>query len=214
MGINADTLDFLYESLSAAGITKLNDLWMMELGNQCIRDKAKAQYGIATGKSKAYFLGQRCHHHSIDWNGKDGAIPLDLCEPIPISRFIGAFDIITDFGDMEHVRGGGGGELDDWEPGEGHWKAWQNLHDMGKVGCVYVHTLPLVGAFKNHGSYHYTDDFFKSLIAANSYSPIALHDEQCDKRHHRRDYVFCSYVKSTDKPFAPNWDEFKGWLHR
>jgi hypothetical protein len=214
MGINVDTMDFFYDSLYSMNIKNLNGVWLLELGNQGIRNPVKEKYKIKTGKSKEYFLSLRCNHHSIDWNGLDGAIPLDLCEPIPIPKFIKGFDIITDFGDMEHVRGGAVTQRDEWQPGEGQWLAWQNIHDMGKAGCLYIHTLPMVGSFKNHGSYHYTFDFFNNLCKANNYKILELRDNQNDKRHHGRDYVFCSYIKQDDKPFEPDWEIFKTWIHR
>lgn len=209
MGINKDTLDFLYESAKAAGISTFREKWMLELGNQAIRVKAQVAYDIHTGKSKAYFLGLRCHHHSIDWNGQDGAIPLDLTLPIPIPRFMKYFDVITDFGDMEHIRG-----HKDWLEGFGHWNAWKNIHDMGKVGCLYVHTVPMVGSLKNHGSFHYTLEFFENLCKVNSYHLLLLRPVQCDPRITTREYVFCSYIKKEDKPFAPEHEIFKGWLNR
>ena len=215
MGINVDTMDFFYESIKRVGITSLKDVWLLELGNQCIRNEVKRKYKFKTGKSKAYFLGLRCHHHAIDWNGEDGAIPLDLCEPIPIPKFMKAFKIITDFGDMEHVRGGAITTVrDHWEPGEGHWQAWKNIHDMGKVGCLYLHTLPKVGSFKNHGSYHYTFEFFREICRCNQYRMLSLQSNQNDPRNKTREYVFCAYVKQNDREFQPEWDTFKEWLHR
>lgn len=209
MGTNTNTLEFLYESTKAAGITNLRDKRLLELGNQAIRRNAQASYKIDTGISKIYFLGLGCNHHSIDWNGLDGAIPLDLTLPMPIPGYLKYFDIVTDFGDMEHVRG-----FADWMEGVGHWNAWKNIHDMGKVDCLYVHTIPMVGSFSGHGSYHYTLEFFENLCKANDYEILVLRVEQCDPRHHRRDYVFCSYIKRVDQNFGPEHEIFKGWLHR
>ena len=131
MAMNPDTMDFFWENLKALNRTELKSVWMMELGNQTIRNPTKKKYKIRTGKSKAYFLSLRCNHHSIDQNGKDGAIPLDLTKPIPIPKFINAFEIITDFGDLEHVRG-----LHSWDKESGQWQAWKSIHDMGKIDCL------------------------------------------------------------------------------
>ncbi|MHC4397517.1 MAG: hypothetical protein ACYS1A_17890 [Planctomycetota bacterium] len=215
MGINIDTMDFFYESLKIAGIAKLKDLWLLELGNQCIRSEVKKKYGCRSGKSKVYFLDLRCHHHAIDRNGEDGAIPLDLCEPIPIPRFINAFEIVTDFGCLEHVRGGAITTVrDHWKPGEGQWQAWKNIHDMGKMECVYLHTVPRLGSFRNHGSYHYTFQFFKDLCKSNEYEILDLKSNQNDPRFNTREYIFCTYRKKQNNQFAPEWDVFKEWLHR
>lgn len=207
MAINIDTMDFFWENLKALNRTDLKGVWMMELGNQTIRQPTKEKFDISTGKSKAYFLGLRCHHHSIDQNGFDGAIPLDLTQPIPIPRFINAFEIITDFGDLEHVRGVKNKE-------SGQWQAWKSIHDMGKVDCIYMHTIPMLGSFTGHGSFHYTIKFFEDLCQANNYEIVFLRKQNIDPRSETRVYIFCSYLKKTDKPFAPGAKEFKGWLHR
>jgi len=209
MGTNTNTLDFLYESTKAAGIATLSGIHLLELGNQAIRKNAQESYEINTGKSKVYFLSLGCNHHSIDWNGLDGAIPLDLTLPVPIPKFMKYFDIVTDFGDMEHVRG-----LEDWMEGVGHWNAWKNIHDMGKVDCLYIHTVPMVGSFSGHGSFHYTLEFFENLCKANDYEILILKGVQCDPRTNTREYVFCSYIKRLDRDFGPPREIFKGWLHR
>jgi hypothetical protein len=209
MGMNTDSYDFLLESTKAVGIKTFRDKWLLELGNQYIRPNLRTNHKINTEMSKVHFLNMGCYHHSIDWNGKDGAIPIDLTYPVPIPKFMKCFDIVTDFGDMEHVRG-----FRDWMEGLGHWNAWKNIHDMGKVDCLYVHTVPMVGSFTHHGSYHYTIEFFEKLCKANDYEIVALRSVQCDPRTKTREYVFCSYVKSVDQGFAPVHEVFKGWLHR
>jgi hypothetical protein len=203
MGIHIDTLDFFYETLRASNhvCTTLEHKWMLELGNQIIRDDAKKRYNIRTGKSKVYFLGLRCNHHSIDWNGLDGAIPIDMTKPMSIKRFINAFDIITDFGCMEHYGGN-------------HWQAWKNIHDMGKVDCIYIHTVPDVSSFMRHGAFHFSMEFFHKLCDANNYHPLLSRVHRHDLRTDTRDYVFSSYIKTENKPFAPDATEFKEWLHR
>jgi len=41
MGTNTNTLDFLYESMEAAGIATLDGIRLLELGNQAIRRNAR-----------------------------------------------------------------------------------------------------------------------------------------------------------------------------
>jgi len=101
MGTHIDTFDFFWESIGKN--TSLKGKWLLELGNQEMRSDVKIKYGIDSTYSKVYFLNLKCRHHSIDWNGLDGAIPLDMTQPMPIKRFVNAFDIVTDFGCMEHI---------------------------------------------------------------------------------------------------------------
>ena len=141
MGTNTNTLDFLYESMEAAGIATLSGKRLLELGNQAIRRNARKSYNIDTGKSKVYFLELGCNHHSIDWNGLDGAIPLDLTLPIPIPKFMKYFDIVTDFGDMEHVRG-----FKDWmERSEENFKYGTSL----LYGRAFMRVAPIIAANKD-----------------------------------------------------------------
>ena len=216
MGTHINTLDFFWESVKSAGIENLKGKQMLELGNQIMRQDTKNKYKFSSGYSKVYFLNLRCHHTAIDWNCEDGAVPIDMCKPIPIERYINNFDIITDFGCMEHYWG------DDKKPKKwgldkemiAQWQSWKNIHDMGKVGCVYIHTLPFLGSVPWHGLFHYDLNFFEQLRKHNNYELISSHVQKCDTRSDKRDYAFSAYIKKEDKSFAPEWNVFKGWLHR
>src|ERR1041384_5416258 len=64
---------------------------MLELGNK------------VTGAGLVYksvFEAMGIRHVSVDWNGKDGALPLDLRQPLNLGRF----DMVTNFGTSEHVE--------------------------------------------------------------------------------------------------------------
>ena len=213
MGIHADTLDFFWESVKTAGITRLLRKQLLELGNQEMRRSAKDKYKFESKNSKIYFLTHGSYHISIDWNCCGGAVPIDMCKPIPVERYRNNFDIVTDFGCMEHYCGienlpktwGGDKQM------IYHWQSWKNIHDMGKVGCVYIHCVPLIGSSRMHGYFHYDLPFFVQVCKHNSYEILYLRQQKHDIRI---DYVFCSYVKKEDKLFAPGWEIFKGWLHR
>jgi hypothetical protein len=166
---------------------------MLELGNQRIRPNAFLKYGIRSYFSKIYFLKKGYNHHAIDINGYDGAIPLDMSEPIPITAFRGHFDIVTDFGFMEHVNE--------------QVQAWRNIHDMGKVGCLYVHSVPAVGMYKGHCYYCYSEDFFKDLCKANNYELLDLKTINPKGDHAEKDEVVCAYIKKTENKFNPHFSE-------
>ncbi len=181
MGINAYTLDYFWEMLKKrAGIDGLEGKWMLELGNQRIRPNAFIKHNIRSIFSKAYFMPQGCNHHAIDINGADGAVPLDMNEPIPIKRFINAFDIITDFGFMEHV--------------DNQDQAWKNIDEMGKPGCVYIHSVPLAGMWLDHCKHYYTEQFFRDLCDSFDYKILDL-QTFCTNPSKKRDVVRCTYVK-------------------
>jgi len=106
---------------------------MLELGNKETR-------GVTY---KSLFESMGITHTSIDWNGLDGALNLDLREPINI----GTFDMVTNIGTTEHVDNQEG--------------VWENIHNFIKVGGVFVSTTP--ANWPHHGLYHPRMEFFEEF---------------------------------------------------
>ncbi len=204
MGIHVINLDFFWESLG--GNKKcLNGKNLLELGDQTMRNDVKVHYAMDSGYSKIYFLKLRCNHHSIDWNGFQGAIPLDLTEPIPIRRYKRMFDVVTDFGCMEHI-----GRAPDRFLGQ--WQAWKNIHDVCKKKGVFVHTISAKGSYPGHGFFHYSIEFFNKLCKANNYKVISIKRQSIDPRTDKRDQIFASFTRSNSQPFNVTPDEMRKWL--
>jgi len=98
---------------------------------------------------KKYFESLGFRHVSIDTNGKDGALPLDLTKPLEL----GTFDMVTNIGTSEHVR--------EQEP------CWRNILEAMHVGSVLLCTTPQPGQWQWHGE-HYPDDvFYRELAELN-----------------------------------------------
>ena len=114
---------------------------MLELGNK------------KTGSDtyKTFFTAQGFEHVSIDWNGLDGALGLDLREPIDLDRF----DMVTNFGTTEHVS--------EQEP------AWRNIHNLTKVGGVIVSMCPMEGDWWWHGQHYPKKSFYNQFAELNGY---------------------------------------------
>lgn len=111
---------------------------MLELGN-----KKNGRHGTY----KAFFEGRGFRHTSVDWNGDDGALPLDLRRPLNL----GTFDMVTNIGTTEHV--------DQQEP------VWQNICEAMHIGSVLISTTPLPGGedWWWHGDWYPTLKFFEEL---------------------------------------------------
>ncbi len=107
------------------------------------------------GRYKAWFQKMEFDHTSVDLNGKGGALPLDLQEPLNL----GAFDVVTNFGTSEHV--------------EEQYPCWQNIHEAVKVGGYLVSTTPLPGDWPHHGKWYPTLEFYAKFAALNAYEVIA-----------------------------------------
>lgn len=148
MGFNIQTWDFVHRALGKIGreITGLN---MCELGNQHIRPNVKIKFKTA----KEYFISLGIKHTSIDLNGYDGSLKLDLSKPIDFQySFARQFDIITNMGTTEHIGD--------------QYNCFRNIHNLCKVGGMFIHAVPLVGHWMDahhRGAYHYTLNFFKHL---------------------------------------------------
>lgn len=119
-----------------------------ELGNQLMKWNEHV-----TGKR--YFVAQGVAEHiSIDVNGKDGALRIDLSKPI--DKWDKYFDMVTNFGTAEHVSGG-------------IHEAYSNIHRFTRVGGVMINVGPIRGGCPWHSPYHYDADFFKKLSDACKY---------------------------------------------
>jgi len=156
MGIKVKYLDFFFKSIHLGGLRPpYKGLTMCELGNQrmkyddkalflYVRDKLQRPAMPLTGKEFFSELGFK--HTSIDINGKDGALKLDLREPIPKELFE-AFQVVTNFGTTEHI--------DKQTP------VFSNIYQLLVKGGVVTHIVPAKdGKLKNHGTYQYVTNFF------------------------------------------------------
>jgi hypothetical protein len=112
---------------------------MLELGN---KRNGPAIY-------KAYFQSLGFEHTSVDWNGEDGALKLDLQKPLGL----GTFDMVSNIGTTEHVS--------DQEP------VWRNILEAMHVGSTLVSTTPKKGNWQWHGEWYPTQEFYRQLAALN-----------------------------------------------
>lgn len=133
MGFRKITIDY-FEKMMKNNNFEFNNLKMCELGNQLIYDKYKG-FSVA----KQYFKSLGIEHTSIDWNGKNGALVLDLNEPIDI----GQFDVVTNLGVTEHI--------------ENHRQCWENIHNLTKPGGIIISIAPKKGNYVKHKCYRWYD---------------------------------------------------------
>lgn len=123
-------------------------LKMMELGSQGIDVP-----DINRSPAKNYFESLGIIHTSIDLDGLNGSIQLDLT--VPLTEFYGKYDIVTNFGTSEHVRD--------------QFECFKNIHYFCKNDGVMVHSVPLPGHWPKHCKYHYPLAFFVDLAASCNY---------------------------------------------
>lgn len=190
MGLRRAYLDFIQQSVDAT-IGGFDGKKMLELGNQRI---SRSQ-GIRERTGKAYFTKLGVDHTSLDFNGKDGAVPLDLSQLIDKPEWQGHFDIITNSGTTEHV-----------EPFETQFDCFTNLHNWLKPGGIIVHIVPAreeleaTGRWENHCNNYYSKEFFEVLARGCGYEVVSstvIND--------LRAVCLC---KKEDRPFMTDRDAF------
>ena len=140
--------------------------------------------------AKEYFqLIPGVTHTSVDINGQDGAIPLDVRKTMT-AILTGKYDVITNYGFTEHV--GEGDSEDDliWN----QYRAFKNIHDVASIGTLFVHNVPPLNFWRAHGVCGYETDFFDSLVVSAGYrlvlAPVIYET-----------LVFTAFVKQTDAEF-------------
>ena len=123
------------------------------------------------GKSGKELLEDRgVEHTSMDLNGLDGALRIDLGKPVP-ADFLNRYNVITNYGTIEHINN--------------QYDAFKNAHDMCRAGGIMIHSFPLVGNWPKHCRYYYDLEFVHKLAVA---CELGL-DNQVPYRHHHRTHT-------------------------
>jgi SAM-dependent methyltransferase len=136
--------------------TSPNNLSMLELGNQYIYNPLLGRTDGEWSLSKPYFVDKGYKHTSIDINGKDGALQLDLSKPFE-PELISAFDIVTNFGTSEHVE-------------DNQYICWKNIHEALKSSGYLFCTVPKAKEFHpQHSPWYHTVEFFNYFAEALKY---------------------------------------------
>lgn len=144
---------------------------MLELGNKKTGDVSY----------KSYFTSLGFEHVSVDWNGQDGALKLDMREPLPDWE---PFDMVTNFGCTEHV--------------EIQAPIWESMHRLTKVWGVQIHMCPSPGDWWWHGNWYPTAKFYLQYAERNGYD---IEHMGVGREHPNRN-LDVRMVKVKDLPFT------------
>ena len=161
-----------------------------ELGNQKMK-------WTPEGTGKKYLLNRGAKEHiSIDMNGKDGALRIDLSKPVDKWQLY--FDMVTNYGTAEHVEGG-------------IYQAYKNIHNFTRPGGVIVNAGPLARCNPWHSPYHYEVWFFKYLADRNNYKHIIsevriVSGRNAKQRPMDRSLLVSVFIKNEDSPLISEKD--------
>jgi hypothetical protein len=99
-------------------------------------------------------------HTSVDINGQDGAIALDLSLPQVLPPGVEQADIVTDFGTSEHVP-----DL---------YECQRNIWNFCKVGGLIFQVNPEPGSWPGHGRHYRALGFYTSFALAVDAEIVSL----------------------------------------
>ncbi len=130
-----------------------------------------------------FYNSKGIQYTSIDLNGLDGALPLDLSKPVDLT----SRDIVMNIGTSEHIL-----EQE---------QVFRNIHNLSRHRMV--HWVPLSSKHPDHGCWGYDIDFFEKLAVLNDYKIEKLYLETTFKNW---SIICCSYKKNNvDRKFA--WEK-------
>ena len=129
--ITNETSDLVLNCIALSG-KPIEELHIMELGNIIVKNTMGVR---GKQSSKEWFNASNVASHiSIDVNGKDGALKLDLGKRLP--QYDNSADIVLNGGTAEHV--------------EDIYECFKNMHEWCKVGGYIVTWGPPIGTAKHH----------------------------------------------------------------
>ena len=113
-----------------------------------------------SGSAREWMEQQGFEYHCIDFDGKFGALKLDLNRAT--YKDIGAaFDIVTNHGTSEHVFN--------------QANVFELIHDITVPGGLMIHAVPTPKFGAPHGFYFYDECIFKDLAQANNYDILHMY---------------------------------------
>jgi hypothetical protein len=176
MGLEKPILEYEKQVLTSLGL-KYKGLKWCELGNQR-SNKNEA--------SKKLYVSLGVEHISIDLNGEDEALPIDLDKSVPFI-LLNQFDVITNYGTIEHVNN--------------QYQVFKNVHDMCKNGGLIIHIFPLEGHWPAHCRYYYSEDFVRALAKACNYRIIDYITLDKDEYTAPKNLIAVSFIKKENRRF-------------
>lgn len=114
------------------------------------------------GIAKTFFINNGAKEHvSIDINGRNGAINLDLSKDLLLvhPEWKGYFDLVTNYGTAEHVS-------------NGIYECFKNIHNVCRENGIIVNDGPPDCCCPWHSPYHYRPYFFPELAKKCGYKTL------------------------------------------
>lgn len=204
MGYDEATARKLLDVCKEVFGTSFQNISLLDFGDQMFYDIAKTkpyfeELGYEAKNTSEYFLAKPFleflgfEYTSIDYNGSNGALNLDVRKDITTK--VGKYDVITNQGFSEHV----GESTDPSMMLDSQYAIFKNMHDIGKADALYYHTVPLTHYWFQHGVCDYSLEFFAELCKVNNYTVIR---EPYIEDYHMEKQASVFYKKNGIRPFC------------
>lgn len=144
--------------------------------------KSVWELGNKKTKNKPYRLfyeKMEIEYDSIDINGKDGALKLNLNEILDLE----SREAVMNIGTSEHVPI--------------QYSVFENIHNLSSDRMI--HWVPLAGKRPDHGLYGYHEQFFRELAKINNYKINKFYI------YKPRNIICCNFSKQNKESFK--WDD-------
>jgi len=172
---------------------------IIELGDQIIDESIRQEFGVTTGPvAKDYFTSLGYQHISIDINGKNRALQLDLSKEIKDSGLLNQFDVLTNHGTTEHVE-------------DSQYICWKNVHNLIKLGGFIISFVPSLEFYKEHCPWFYKKEFFAYFAEELGYKTWMLAEIRVPETWHGV-LVSCVLEKQQEKPYDLDEKKFYSFL--
>jgi len=173
-------------------------------GNTMFECGGKQNPDLIPGQNLTYkdwFVSLGYRHVSVDFDPRWADFNDDL--RLPLLEKHGTFDMFTNIGTSEHIE-------------TNQLGFWRNVHEMTKVGGLYIHLTPYPGGddWHRHGIWYPEEAFFPSFAALNGWEVekigVVGTIRQDRIKPHRN--ILARLRKVEDKPFA-GIDESLIWFN-
>jgi hypothetical protein len=150
--------------------------------------------------AKEWYEGMGIMYTAIDISGENGALPINLSEPI--TENLGQFDLVVDCGTSEHCG------IDGKHSPLAFYNAVKNKHDLLKGGGVMFNENPKTGNWIGHGFNYYSQEFYRKLATLVGYEILELGEVAAMGNVTDGWNVYCVLRKIHDQPFI-SFEQFQ-----
>lgn len=190
--------DYYVNNFAEENGKTLSEISMLELGNQTFQDIKLIKNLNLPLTAKEYWQSKGVKHTSVDLNGLDGALELDLSKALP-EKYYNAFDIVTNCGTSEHVKN--------------QFECWKNIHKCLKVKGYLLSANPEINKYNDkHCDWFYDINFFNQFAEHLGYKIYLLGELLFP--YNGGYVIFASMKKIIESEFNFKEAEFNSLLHK